>query len=107
MAQLQRCAAGPLSIGWPHAHAQALPPPHHAAPLRSALCVPLAQSLPPRPAAPPGTNEGFWSSEWAKHGTCSLAVLPMQQQYFSTALQLADKYDLDVSEAAAVRLTSS
>lgn len=63
---------------------------------------------PPAPTSNPcpatGSNEGFWGSEWAKHGTCALSLFPSQQQYFSTALQLADKYDLDVSPPACLLL---
>lgn len=43
-----------------------------------------------------GSNEGFWAHEWEKHGTCSLTVLPTQEDYFSKALELNDKYDIDV-----------
>lgn len=43
-----------------------------------------------------GSNENFWAHEWEKHGTCSLSVLPTQEDYFSKALELNDKYDIDV-----------
>lgn len=43
------------------------------------------------------SNEGFWSYEWAKHGTCSKSELPTQEAYFSKALELADEYDVNVA----------
>lgn len=43
-----------------------------------------------------GSNSGFWSHEWSKHGTCSLTVLPTQEDYFSKALLLNSEYDVNV-----------
>ena len=45
------------------------------------------------------SNEGFWSYEWNKHGTCS--NFKSQEEYFSTTLDLNDKYDLNVAFANA------
>lgn len=42
-----------------------------------------------------GSNEGFWSYEWSKHGTC--ADFPTQEAYFQAALDANDKYDLNVA----------
>lgn len=44
-----------------------------------------------------GGNSGFWSHEWEKHGTCSLDVLPTEEDYFSKALQVNDMYDVNVA----------
>jgi len=44
-----------------------------------------------------GTNAGFWDHEWSKHGTCSLSVLPTQEEYFAKALELNSQYDLNVA----------
>ena len=42
-----------------------------------------------------GSNEGFWSYEWSKHGTC--ADFPTQEAYFQAALDANGKYDLNVA----------
>ncbi|KAI8105806.1 hypothetical protein M9434_000386 [Picochlorum sp. BPE23] len=44
-----------------------------------------------------GSDEGFWNHEWSKHGTCSLSVLPTQEDYFAKALELNSQYDLNVA----------
>jgi len=41
-------------------------------------------------------NDGFWDHEWNKHGTCSLSVLPSQEDYFSKALELNGQFDVNV-----------
>ena len=51
----------------------------------------------PSPDPPPGSNSGFWSHEWSKHGTCSLAVLPTQTDYFNATLALNEAYPINVS----------
>merc|ERR1719473_1086318 len=33
-----------------------------------------------------GDNDGFWTHEWSKHGTCSTPLLTTQHDYFSKAL---------------------
>jgi len=40
-------------------------------------------------------NDAFWSHEWSKHGTCALDVLPSQPAYFSTALALRTRYNIE------------
>ena len=40
-----------------------------------------------------GSNAGFWSYEWGKHGTCALPLLPTQQDYFNAAISLNNKYE--------------
>lgn len=42
-----------------------------------------------------GSNEGFWSYEYSKHGTC--ASMDSQEEYFDTTLNLNDKYDVNVA----------
>lgn len=44
-----------------------------------------------------GTNAGFWSYEWSKHGTCALSLFPTQEDYFSAAINLNNKYEATVS----------
>jgi ribonuclease T2 len=44
-----------------------------------------------------GGNSGFWSHEWEKHGTCSLDVLPTEEDYFSKGLEVNDMYDVNVA----------
>ena len=44
-----------------------------------------------------GTNAGFWSYEWGKHGTCALILFPTQEDYFSAAINLNNKYEATVS----------
>lgn len=56
----------------------------------------------------PESNEKFWKHEWEKHGTCSLSVLPTEQDYFSKTLELNDGYDIDVAlQEAGIDLTGS
>ncbi|KAE9463011.1 hypothetical protein C3L33_05081, partial [Rhododendron williamsianum] len=47
----------------------------------------------PTLACPSGNGLSFWSHEWAKHGTCSEAVLD-QHGYFKSALKLKAQIDL-------------
>jgi ribonuclease T2 len=42
------------------------------------------------------SNQGFWSHEWSKHGTCALDLLPTQEDYFQKALELNGIYDVNV-----------
>ena len=44
-----------------------------------------------------GTNAGFWSYEWGKHGTCALSLFPTQQDYFNAAITTNNKYEVTVS----------
>ena len=46
-----------------------------------------------------GTNEGFWSHEWEKHGTC--AGFDSQEAYFQASLDADQKYDLNTAFADA------
>ena len=46
------------------------------------------------PTLSTGTNDAFWSHEWAKHGTCALDVVGSQAGYFADALALREKYDI-------------
>jgi ribonuclease T2 len=46
-----------------------------------------------------GSNEGFWSHEWEKHGTC--AGFTSQEDYFKATLDANDRYDLNVAFANA------
>lgn len=56
----------------------------------------------------PDSNENFWGHEWEKHGTCSLSVLPTEEDYFSKALELNDDYDIDVAlQQAGIDMTGS
>jgi ribonuclease I len=51
-----------------------------------------------KPTGPfPGANYELWSYEWSKYGTCSLTVFPSPDAYFSTALDLNEKYEINVS----------
>lgn len=55
-----------------------------------------------------GNNENFWGHEWEKHGTCSLSVLPTQEDYFSSTLKAHDTYDIDVAlEDAGIDMAGS
>ena len=47
-----------------------------------------------------GSNTKFWSHEYCKHGTCCEDVLPTEHDYFSHALALHDKLDMDAVLAA-------
>jgi ribonuclease T2 len=40
-----------------------------------------------------GTNAGFWSYEWGKHGTCALSLFPTQQDYFNASISLNNQYE--------------
>lgn len=40
-----------------------------------------------------GTNAGFWSYEWGKHGTCALSLFPTQEDYFDASIDLNNKYE--------------
>jgi len=40
-----------------------------------------------------GSNEGFWSYEWDKHGTCAMTLLPTQEDYFDASIDLNNKYE--------------
>ena len=40
-----------------------------------------------------GSNQGFWSHEWSKHGTCTLPLFPSQQDYFNSAIQLNNQFE--------------
>lgn len=40
-----------------------------------------------------GSNYGFWSHEWSKHGTCATSIFPSQQEYFSAAVKLNNNYE--------------
>lgn len=42
------------------------------------------------------SNEKFWEHEWSRHGTCALKVLPSENRYFKTVLNLHKRYDLAV-----------
>lgn len=41
-----------------------------------------------------GTNSGFWSYEWSKHGTCALSLFPTQQEYFDAAITLNNEFEV-------------
>eukprot|EP00798_Chlamydomonas_sp_ICE-L_P011290 gene11290-18926_t len=42
-------------------------------------------------------DDGFWSHEWARHGTCAEKVLGNEHGFFSTVLELQHKYDIAVA----------
>jgi ribonuclease T2 len=44
-----------------------------------------------------GSNNGFWSYEWSKHGTCALALFPDENAYFGAGLALNQQYSINVS----------
>ncbi|KAL4852782.1 Ribonuclease Phyb [Chlorella vulgaris] len=42
-----------------------------------------------------GSNNGFWSYEWSKHGTCALALFPDESAYFGAGLALNQQYSIN------------
>ena len=44
-----------------------------------------------------GSDAAFHDHEWDRHGTCAVPVLGGRQHFFTTVLQLNQRYDLNVS----------
>ena len=49
-------------------------------------------------ACPSTDSQNFWNHEWTKHGTCSGLT---QHQYFQSAVDLYNQYDITAALAAA------
>lgn len=47
-----------------------------------------------------GSNNGFWSHEWSKHGTCAKPLFQNESGYFGAALALSEQYDLNEALAS-------
>jgi len=48
-----------------------------------------------------GGDTGFWSHEYCKHGTCCQDVFPTELSYFSAALKLNQRLDIDKALSSA------